>query len=68
MTFIKTILFPIAVCAALLLPEYELWCLDDDWSEASDNALPLSAVGSGVGGITFLLCPVVRSDDDGEDD
>lgn len=33
MTSIHALLFPLAVCAALLVPEYELWCLDDYWSD-----------------------------------
>ena len=70
MTLIKALLLPLAVCVALLVPEYELWSLDEGWSGAPDHALAAFAnSGSGeseaaLGECTYLLCPLVAPDDD----
>jgi hypothetical protein len=76
MTFIKALLLPLAVCVALLVPEYELWCLDEDWSGASGQAISLLAIGiSGqceivLNGCRCLLCSFMTPgyDDDADDD
>jgi hypothetical protein len=47
MTFIKALLFPLAVYVALLVPEYELWCLDGYWSDTSDEVFSPRGHGSG---------------------
>ena len=47
MTFIKAPLLPLAVCVAFLVPEYELWFLDENWSGAPDEAVSLLAIGIG---------------------
>jgi hypothetical protein len=70
MTFIKALLFPLAVCVALLMSEYELWSLDEYWGGASDNAFSPPAIGcNGKSAIaidagTCLLCLVVAPADD----
>jgi hypothetical protein len=46
MTFIKALLFPLAVCVVLLLPEYELDCLDEYWSGTADDEFSPPAIGS----------------------
>lgn len=75
MTFVKALLFPLAVCVALLVSEYEVWCLDDCWTDTSDDAFSLPAVGSrdasaiAVDPPICLLCTVVApADDDDADD
>ncbi len=74
MTFVKALLFPLAVCVALLVSEYEVWCLDDCWTDTSDLALSLPAVSSSdesaiaVDVPTCLLCTVVAPGDDDDSD
>ena len=75
MTFIKALLFPLAVYVALLVPEYELWCLDGYWSDTSDDVLSPLDYGSREGGIVardrmFPLCSAVTpwEDDESDDD
>ena len=76
MTFIKALLLPLAVCVALLVPEYELWCLEENWSGASDEAISLLAIGGSgpceivLNGCMRLLCAVMTpgDDDDADDD
>ncbi|HZR77512.1 hypothetical protein [Bradyrhizobium sp.] len=61
MAFVKTLLFPLAVCGALLLPEYELWSLDY-WSDTPGGASSLLAIS---GGATSKLDPVGYADSQG---
>jgi hypothetical protein len=74
MTFVKALLFPLAVCAALLLSEYEVWCLDDCGIDVSDAAFSPTVSGSderliAVDALSCLLCTVVApADDDDADD
>jgi hypothetical protein len=74
MTFIKALLFPLAVCVVLLLPEYELGCLDEYWSGAADDAFSPSAIDSSdrSGGSpderACLLCSVIAPADDDDAD
>jgi hypothetical protein len=75
MTFVKALLFPLAVCVALLLSEYEVWCLDDCGIDVSDAAFFSPTVSSSdesliaVDALNCLLCTVVApADDDDADD
>jgi hypothetical protein len=74
MTFVKALLFPLAVCAALLLSEYEVWCLDDCGIDVSDAAFFPTVSSSdesltAVDALSCLLCTVVApADDDDADD
>jgi hypothetical protein len=74
MTFIKALLLPLAVCVALLVPEYELWCLDENWSGAPDEAVSLPTIGSRgqseivLNGCTRLLWSVITPGTPGDDD
>jgi hypothetical protein len=76
MTFVKALLFPLAVCVALLASEYEVWCLDECWTDVSDVAISLPAVSRSDGGAIARdafdcpLCAVVTpaDDDDADDD
>lgn len=74
MTFVKALLFPLAVCVALLLSEYEVWCLDDCGVDVSDAAFSPTVSSSDESAIAMdpvgcLLGPVVApGDDDGADD
>jgi hypothetical protein len=75
MTFIKALLFPLAVYVALLVPEYELWCLDGCWSDTSDDVFSRRDHGSGESEIVAndqmcLLCLAVApwEDDESDDD
>ena len=61
MAYIKTLLFPLAVCAALLLPEYELWSLDD-WIDTPDGATSLLAISDSA---ISKLVPVGYADSQG---
>jgi hypothetical protein len=36
MTAIKLFLLPLTIAVALLGPRYELWCLDEYWSDTGD--------------------------------
>jgi hypothetical protein len=36
MTAIKLFLLPLTIAVALLGPRYELWCLDEYWSDTKD--------------------------------
>jgi hypothetical protein len=71
MTSINSLLFPLAVCTALLVPEYELWCLDDCWSDMWDDAFSLPAISCSderpvaLDERTCRLCSIVPP---GEDD
>lgn len=58
MAFVKTLLFPLAVCVALLLPEYELWSLDH-WSATPDGASSLLVIS---GSAISKLAPVSYAD------
>ena len=53
MAFIITLLFPLAVCVALLVPEYELWSRDY-WIDTPDGASSLLAIS----GSAIKLAPV----------
>jgi hypothetical protein len=70
MTLIKALLIPLAVCVALLVPEYELWCLDEYWSGTPDEAFsPPATIRSGNSAVdrdegTCLLCLGAPGDDD----
>lgn len=76
MTFIKALLFPLAVFVALLALQYELWCLDDYWSATPADASSSLAINcSGESEIaldefTCLVCSVAApgDDDDVDDD
>ncbi len=74
MTFVKALLFPLAVCAALLLSEYEVWCLDDCGIDASDAASFSPPVSSSdesavaVDALACLLSPVITPGDDDDSD
>ncbi len=75
MTFVKALLFPLAVCVALLLSEYEVWCLDDCGIDTSDTAFFSPTVSSSdesaiaVDALSCPLCAVVApGNDDGADD
>jgi hypothetical protein len=74
MTFVKALLFPLAVCAALLLSEYEVWCLDDCGIDVSDTAFSPTVSSSdesqiAVDAMGCLLCTVLApADDDDADD
>lgn len=74
MTFVKVLLFPLAVCVALLVSEYEVWCLDDCRIDTLDAAFSPTVSGSdesavAVDVLSCLLCTVVApGDDDDADD
>lgn len=75
MTFIKALLFPLAVYVALLVPEYELWCLDGYWNDTSDDVFSARDPGGDESGIAaddqmFPLCSAVApwEDDESDDD
>ena len=44
MSAVKLLLFPLTIAVALLGPRYELWCLDEYWSDTED-ALSYPAIG-----------------------
>jgi hypothetical protein len=72
MTFIKALLFPLAVLVALLVPEYEIWCLDGYWSDTSDDVFS-SRDGGGEGEVAAddRICPLAVApweDDESDDD
>ena len=50
MISIKPLLFPLAICLALLMPEYVLGCLDAWWGNAPIEALFYSALDDVAGG------------------
>jgi hypothetical protein len=75
MTFIKALLFPLAVYVALLVPEYELRWLDGYWSDTAGEVFSPRDHGSGQSGIAAdgymcLLCSAVApwEDDESDDD
>jgi len=75
MTFIKALLFPLAVYVALLVPDCELWCLDGYWSDTSGEVLFPRDHGSGESGIAAdnYVCPLCSAvapweDDESDDD
>jgi hypothetical protein len=76
MTFIKILLFPLAVCVALLVAESGLSHFDEYWSGTPGGGFSGAAIGfRGEGEIAAhacmsLLCSLVApaSDDDDDDD
>jgi hypothetical protein len=70
MTFIKSLILPFGICAALLAPRYELWWLDATWSAAlhgaySDRAARDSAeFAAGLGAYSCLPCGLVLPADE----
>jgi hypothetical protein len=75
MTFIKALLFLLAVYVALLVPKYELRCLDGYWSDTSDDVFSPRDHGSGASEIAAddLMCPLYSAvapweDDESDDD
>jgi hypothetical protein len=75
MTFIKALLFPLAVYVALLVPEFELWCLDGYWSDTSDDLFSPRDHVSGESEIAAhdQMCPLCSTaapweDDESDDD
>jgi hypothetical protein len=73
-TFVKALLFPLAVCIALLVSEYEVWCLEDCWTDISTGAFSPPAARSSdesafaVDARMCLLCWVVAPGDDEDAD
>jgi hypothetical protein len=72
---IKSLLLPLGICIASLLPSYEMWCIDEDWRDALDDALSYSSISdSSRSGIASNECRcsacwvVAPGDDDESDD
>ena len=75
MTFIKVLLFPLAVSVALLVPKYELRWLDGYWSATPGQVFSARDHGRGESGIAVdgymcLLCSAAApwADDESDDD
>lgn len=75
MTFIKTLLIPLAACVALLISQSEFWRVDEHWGSATYEVffpppIGFSARDSVSDGCARLLCSLVmpHGDDDADDD
>jgi hypothetical protein len=75
MTFIKALLFLLAVYVALLVPKYELRCLDGYWNDTSNDVFSPCDHGSAASEITadHSICPLCLAvapweDDESDDD
>jgi hypothetical protein len=75
MTFVKALLFPLAVYVALLVPKYELQWLDGYWSDTSGGVFSARDHGRGDSAIAadHQMCPLCSAvapweDDESDDD